>query len=55
MNKIQMINPKISLINCIETPQNYIIKNTLAIADSGVNIQLVKEFTTIPQSSFKMT
>ena len=38
-----MINPKISLINCIGTPPNYPSKNTLAIVDSGANIHLEKK------------
>ena len=40
INEIEISNPKISLINCIETPLNYPIKNTLAIAESGANIHL---------------
>ena len=46
INKIEISNPKISLINCIGTPPNYPSNNTLAIADSGVNIHLEKQDTT---------
>ena len=45
MNKIEISNPKISLINCIGTPQNYPSIKTLAIADSGANINLPKQAT----------
>ena len=41
-----MSNPKISLINCIETPPNSPSKNTLLIADSGANIQQEKQGAT---------
>ena len=46
MNKIEISYPKISLINCIGTPPNYPSKNTLAVADSGVNIHLAKQAAT---------
>ena len=46
MNKIEISNPKISLINCIGTPPNFTSKNTLAVADSGANIYLAKQSTT---------
>ena len=38
--KIKMINPKISLINCIGATPNVPSKNMPEIADSGVNIHL---------------
>ena len=47
INKIVISNPKISLINCIRTPQNYPSNNMLAIADSGANIHLEKFTTTM--------
>ena len=46
-NKIEMSTLKISLINCIGTPPNYPSKNMLSIADSGANIHLAKQSTTI--------
>ena len=46
MNKIEIINPKISLINCIDTPPNPPGTNMLAIADSGTNTHLEKRSTT---------
>ena len=42
MNKIEMIKPKISLINCIDTPHNTPSNKMPAIADSGANIHLEK-------------
>ena len=45
VNKIEISNPKISLINCIGTPPHYPCKNTLSIADSGANTQLAKQST----------
>ena len=46
INKVEISNPKISLINCIGNPPNFTSKNTLAIVDSGVNIHLAKQSTT---------
>ena len=46
INKIEISNPKISLINCIRTPPNFPSNNTLAIAHSGANIHLEKQSTT---------
>ena len=46
MNKIEISNPKISLINCIDNPPNTTSNNMLEIADSGVNIHLEKQATT---------
>ena len=40
VNKIEIINPKISFINYINTPPNPSIDNMLAIVDSGANIHL---------------
>ena len=40
MDKIEIRNPKISLINCIGIPPNYPSKNMLEIADAGANIHL---------------
>ena len=45
INKIEISNPKISLINCIGTPPNSPSKNKLSIEDSGVNIHLAKQST----------
>ena len=42
MNKIKIRNPKISLINCINTPPNPPSNNMLEIADSGTNVHLEK-------------
>ena len=48
INKIEMSNLKISLINCIGTSPNYPSNKMLAITDSGVNINLeIKATTTI--------
>ena len=47
MNKIEISNPKISLINCIKNPPNQLSKNMLAIAYSGENIHLEKQATPI--------
>ena len=46
MNKIEISNPIISLINCLVTPPNYPSKNTPAITDSCENIHLAKKATT---------
>ena len=46
MNKIEISNPKISLIHCIDTPPNPTSKNMLAIEDSGANIRPAKQDTT---------
>ena len=46
MNKIEVINPKISLINCIDTPLNPPSDNMISITDSGDNIHLSKQSTT---------
>ena len=47
MNKIEIINPKISLINCINTTPIPTSNNMLEITDSGENIHLSKQATTI--------
>ena len=44
-NKIEVLNPKISLINYIDTPPNHISNNIISIADSGANIHLSKQST----------
>ena len=46
MDKIEISNPKISLINCIDTPPNTPRNNMLAVTDSGANIHLAKQATT---------
>ena len=46
MNKIETISPKIVLINCIGSPQNYPSNNMLEISYSGANIHLAKQATT---------
>ena len=46
VNKIEISNPKISLINCIGTPPNYPGNKTLAVTESGANIHLAKKTTT---------
>ena len=43
MNKIEISNPKISLINYIDTPSNPTSSNMLAIADLGANIPPIKK------------
>ena len=45
INKIEISNPNISLMNFIRTPPNYPIKTTLAITDSGANIHLARQAT----------
>ena len=45
VNKIKIINPKISLINNIDTPPNPTSTNMLAISDSGTNIHLAIKAT----------
>ena len=44
-NKIEIIKPKISLINYIDTPPNPNINNILAITDSGENTHLARQAT----------
>ena len=44
-NKFEISNPKISLINYIDTPSNPNINNMLPIVDSGANIHLAKQAT----------
>ena len=48
INKIEMSNPKIILITCIGTPQNYPSNNMPEISDyySDTNIHLEKQATT---------
>ena len=43
VNKIKMSNPKISLINDINTPPNHTSNNILEITDLGANIHLKKK------------
>ena len=43
VNKIEISNPKISLIKYIDTPHNPTSNNILAIADSGENIHPEKQ------------
>ena len=45
-NKIEISNPKISLINCIRTPPISPCKKTIEISDSGANIYTSKQKTT---------
>ena len=45
VNKIEIINPKISLINYINNPPNPNNTNMLAIAYSGVNMYLARQAT----------
>ena len=45
MNKIEISNPNISLINYINNPPNTPSNNMLTIADSGANIHLAKQTT----------
>ena len=47
INKIEISNPKSSLITCIGTPPNSPSKNTLEISDSGANIHQAKHGTNI--------
>ena len=44
-NKIEIIKPKISLINYIDTPPTPNITNILAITDSGANTHLARQAT----------
>ena len=44
-NKIEISNPKIILINYIDTPPNPNITKMLAITDSGTNIHLARQAT----------
>ena len=46
MNKIEISNPKISLINCIDNPPNTPGNKIKAIEDSSANIRLAKQATT---------
>ena len=43
VNQIEISNPKISLINYIDTPTNTTRTNMLSIIDSGVNIHLERQ------------
>ena len=43
INKIEISNPKISLINCIGVPPNYPGNNMLEIEELGANIHLAKQ------------
>ena len=43
VHKIEISNPKISLINYIDTPSNPTSSNMLAIADLGANIPPIKK------------
>ena len=45
VNKIEIINPRISLINYIDNPPNPTSNKLLAIADSGANIHPEKQAT----------
>ena len=45
MNKIEISNSKISLINWIDAPPNHPSNNMLAISDLGTNIHLSKQAT----------
>ena len=44
-NKIEVLNPKISLINYIDTPPNPNNNNMPAITDSGATIHLERQAT----------
>ena len=46
INKIEISNSKISLINCIGIPPNSPSNNMLSITDAGANIKLEKKATT---------
>ena len=46
MNKIKISNPKIILIDFLESPPNSTSNNMLEISDSGANIHLEKQGTT---------
>ena len=43
MNKIKTIIPKLSLINNIRTQPSSTSEHTLAIVDSGTNVNLTKK------------
>ena len=45
VNKIEISNPKISIINYIDNPPNSTSYNMLEIVDSGANIHLSKQAT----------
>ena len=45
VNKIEISNPKISLINYIDTPPNPTITSMLEITESGANIHLARKDT----------
>ena len=47
VNKIEIGNPKISLINYIDTPPNPTSTEMLSITDSGANIHLSRQSTPI--------
>ena len=47
MNKIGISNPKISLMDFIDTPPNPPSNSIIAIVDSGANIHLAKQATNI--------
>ena len=44
-NEIEISNPKISLINYINTPPNQTSTNMLNFADSGANMNLARQAT----------
>ena len=46
MNKIEISNPKIILINCIGTPPSSPGNSMIEISDSGANIYLSKQAVT---------
>ena len=45
MNKFEINNPKISLVNYIDTPPNPTSTNMLAILYLGANIKLARQAT----------
>ena len=45
MNKIEISNPRMNLINFIRTPPKFPSKNMLAISESGADIHLAKNST----------
>ena len=45
VNKFEISNPKISLVNYIDTKPNPISTNMLAIVYSGANINLARQAT----------
>ena len=44
-NNIKISNPKVSLLNHVDTPPNSTSTNMLAIEDSGENIHLARQAT----------